>query len=265
MEGVNRAAGGERRGEGPLPQHHRRHDGGDVRARRVRQGARARNVVMIDLVIGWTAIQSMSKWAAQERHAAAHAPRGALDLHAAEGPRRQLPGHLQVAAPRRRRPPARRHRRRQARGRQELRARLLRRAARAAQRGQPRARPVLRAGLGAGCARSCRSPPAASTPVRCTSCSTCSATTCVLQFGGGTIGHPEGIAAGRHRQPRRARGDGQGAQRGPRHPRRRARRSSPTPPQWCKPLRAALDTWGEVTFDYASTDTLDVVPTPTSI
>ena len=33
----------------------------------------------------------------------------------------------------------------------------------------------------------------------------------------------------------------------------------------CAPLKAALDTWGEVTFDYASTDTLDTVPTPTSI
>jgi ribulose-bisphosphate carboxylase large chain len=29
-------------------------------------------------------------------------------------------------------------------------------------------------------------------------------------------------------------------------------------------LRAALDTWGEVTFDYASTDTPDFVPTPTA-
>jgi ribulose-bisphosphate carboxylase large chain len=32
----------------------------------------------------------------------------------------------------------------------------------------------------------------------------------------------------------------------------------------CAPLKAALDTWGEVTFDYASTDTPDFVPTPTS-
>ena len=41
----------------------------------------------------------------------------------------------------------------------------------------------------------------------------------VLQFGGGTIGHPMGIAAGRDRQPGRHRGDDQGAERGPRrHP-----------------------------------------------
>ena len=33
----------------------------------------------------------------------------------------------------------------------------------------------------------------------------------ILQFGGGTIGHPMGIAAGRHREPGRAGGDDQGA------------------------------------------------------
>ena len=31
----------------------------------------------------------------------------------------------------------------------------------------------------------------------------------------------------------------------------------------CLPLKAALDTWGDVTFDYTSTDTPDFVPTPT--
>jgi ribulose-bisphosphate carboxylase large chain len=34
--------------------------------------------------------------------------------------------------------------------------------------------------------------------------------------------------------------------------------------KWCRPLRAALDTWGDVTFDYASTDSLDYVPTLTA-
>jgi ribulose-bisphosphate carboxylase large chain len=33
--------------------------------------------------------------------------------------------------------------------------------------------------------------------------------------------------------------------------------------KWCSPLRAALDTWKDVTFDYQSTDTADFVPTPT--
>ena len=42
MEAVNRASGRDRRGQGPLPQRHRGDDGGHVRARRVRQGARQR-------------------------------------------------------------------------------------------------------------------------------------------------------------------------------------------------------------------------------
>jgi ribulose-bisphosphate carboxylase large chain len=29
-------------------------------------------------------------------------------------------------------------------------------------------------------------------------------------------------------------------------------------------LQMALDTWGDITFDYESTDTPDVVPTPTA-
>jgi len=34
--------------------------------------------------------------------------------------------------------------------------------------------------------------------------------------------------------------------------------------KWCGPLKAALDTWGEVSFNYESTDTGDFVPTPTA-
>ena len=44
----------------------------------------------------------------------------------------------------------------------------------------------------------------------------------------------------------------------------KARRSSPTAARHCAPLRAALDTWGEVTFNYTSTDTPDFIPTPTA-
>ena len=40
---------------------------------------------------------------------------------------------------------------------------------------------------------------------------------CVLQFGGGTIGHPQGHPGRGDREPRRARGDGEGEKRGPRH------------------------------------------------
>ena len=34
--------------------------------------------------------------------------------------------------------------------------------------------------------------------------------------------------------------------------------------KFCQPLRAALDTWKDVTFNYASTDSVDFVPTPTA-
>ena len=82
----------------------------------------------------------------------------------------------------------------------------------------------------------------------------------VLQFGGGTIGHPMGIQAGA--QGNRvaletlvlARNEG-----------RDIRNEGPeilrTAAKSCKPLSAALDTWGEVSFNYASTDTSDFVPT----
>ncbi len=86
----------------------------------------------------------------------------------------------------------------------------------------------------------------------------------VLQFGGGTIGHPEGVAAGATANRValeamvKARNEGKNILAdGPGILKKAA--------EGCKPLRAALDTWGEVTFDYASTDTLDTVPTATSI
>ena len=42
----------------------------------------------------------------------------------------------------------------------------------------------------------------------------------------------------------------------------KGRRSSSRAAKDCAPLKAALDVWGEVTFNYASTDTPDFVPTP---
>jgi ribulose-bisphosphate carboxylase large chain len=82
----------------------------------------------------------------------------------------------------------------------------------------------------------------------------------VLQFGGGTIGHPMGIAAGAiaNRVALEcmvlARNEGRDIMaEGPdillaasRH---------------CTPLAQALDLWKDVTFNYASTDTPDFVPT----
>jgi ribulose-bisphosphate carboxylase large chain len=83
----------------------------------------------------------------------------------------------------------------------------------------------------------------------------------ILQFGGGTIGHPMGIAAGATANRVAleamvlARNEGRDIwNEGPQILAAAARE--------CAPLRAALDTWGEVTFNYASTDTPDFVPTP---
>jgi ribulose-bisphosphate carboxylase large chain len=85
----------------------------------------------------------------------------------------------------------------------------------------------------------------------------------VLQFGGGTIGHPQGIQAGATANRValevivKARNEGRDIWReGPQILSEAAR--------WCQPLRAALDTWKDVTFDYASTDSVDFVPTPTA-
>ena len=85
----------------------------------------------------------------------------------------------------------------------------------------------------------------------------------VLQFGGGTIGHPMGIAAGATANrvaleamifARNAGHDilAEGPQ------------ILETAAKTCTPLRQALDTWKDVTFDYASTDTPDFVPTATA-
>jgi ribulose-bisphosphate carboxylase large chain len=82
----------------------------------------------------------------------------------------------------------------------------------------------------------------------------------VLQFGGGTIGHPMGIAAGATANRVAleamifARNSGRDfVAEGPDILVEAARH--------CAPLRAALDTWKDVTFNYASTDTPDFAPT----
>ena len=83
----------------------------------------------------------------------------------------------------------------------------------------------------------------------------------ILQFGGGTIGHPMGIAAGATANRVaveamvKARNEGRDIDaEGPDILRLAARRS----PE----LDAALATWGDVTFNYESTDTPDLVVTP---
>ena len=83
----------------------------------------------------------------------------------------------------------------------------------------------------------------------------------VLQFGGGTIGHPHGIASGAtaNRVALEAMIFARNAGRdylaeGPQILAEAAKT--------CTPLRQALDTWKDVTFNYASTDAPDFAPTP---
>jgi ribulose-bisphosphate carboxylase large chain len=85
----------------------------------------------------------------------------------------------------------------------------------------------------------------------------------VLQFGGGTIGHPQGIEAGATANRVAleamvlARNEGRDYfNEGPEILR--------TAAKTCKPLEAALETWKDVTFDYTSTDTPDFVPLETA-
>ena len=85
----------------------------------------------------------------------------------------------------------------------------------------------------------------------------------VLQFGGGTIGHPQGVQAGATANRVAleamvlARNEGRDLlSEGPRILAEAGLR--------CAPLRAALETWKDVTFDYQSTDTVDHVATPTA-
>ncbi len=85
----------------------------------------------------------------------------------------------------------------------------------------------------------------------------------VLQFGGGTIGHPMGIAAGATANRValeamiKARNEGRDYLREGEDILRAAARSS-------RELDVALSTWGDITFNYESTDTPDVVEMPTS-
>ncbi len=85
----------------------------------------------------------------------------------------------------------------------------------------------------------------------------------VLQFGGGTIGHPMGIQAGAEANRVAleamvlARNEGKDIwNQGPQILEQAAKH--------CTPLRAALDTWKDITFNYESTDTPDFVPTPSA-
>lgn len=85
----------------------------------------------------------------------------------------------------------------------------------------------------------------------------------VLQFGGGTIGHPDGIQAGATANRVAlesmilAKNEGRNyVEEGPEILKAAGRE--------CRPLQTALDLWKSITFNYASTDTLDFESTPQS-
>nr|AIU41550.1 ribulose-1,5-bisphosphate carboxylase/oxygenase large subunit [Pyropia suborbiculata]BAF48559.1 ribulose-1,5-bisphosphate carboxylase/oxygenase large subunit [Pyropia suborbiculata]BAF48561.1 ribulose-1,5-bisphosphate carboxylase/oxygenase large subunit [Pyropia suborbiculata]BAF48563.1 ribulose-1,5-bisphosphate carboxylase/oxygenase large subunit [Pyropia suborbiculata]BAF48565.1 ribulose-1,5-bisphosphate carboxylase/oxygenase large subunit [Pyropia suborbiculata] len=85
----------------------------------------------------------------------------------------------------------------------------------------------------------------------------------VLQFGGGTIGHPDGIQAGATanrvalESMVMARNEGRNyVAEGPQILRDAAKT--------CGPLQTALDLWKDISFNYTSTDTADFVETPTA-
>src|SRR5438874_11192948 len=84
----------------------------------------------------------------------------------------------------------------------------------------------------------------------------------VLQFGGGTIGHPDGIAAGATANRVaveamiQARNEGRdNFNEGPEILEKAAK--------WCGPPRMAIELWQDVSFNYTPTDTPDAIPTPT--
>ncbi|MGH8994248.1 MAG: form I ribulose bisphosphate carboxylase large subunit [Acidimicrobiia bacterium] len=85
----------------------------------------------------------------------------------------------------------------------------------------------------------------------------------VLQFGGGTIGHPMGISAGATANRValeamvKARNEGRDFM-------AEGESILKSAAARCPELQMALDTWGDISFNYESTDTPDVVATPTA-
>jgi ribulose-bisphosphate carboxylase large chain len=85
----------------------------------------------------------------------------------------------------------------------------------------------------------------------------------VLQFGGGSIGHPMGIEAGAEcnrvavEAMIKARNEGRDYLKEGEDILKKEAKKYPS-------LQSALDTWGEISFNYESTDTPDTAATPTS-
>ena len=86
----------------------------------------------------------------------------------------------------------------------------------------------------------------------------------VLQFGGGTIGHPMGVSAGATANRVatevmiKARNEGRDIMREGPDILRTAAKKSPE-------LDSAIETWGDISFEFESTDTPDVIETPTPV
>ncbi|MFN2569906.1 MAG: RuBisCO large subunit C-terminal-like domain-containing protein, partial [Candidatus Dormibacteria bacterium] len=84
----------------------------------------------------------------------------------------------------------------------------------------------------------------------------------VLQFGGGTIGHPMGIQAGATcnrvavEVMIQARNEGRDYVKEGQDILKQAAK-------WSPELRAGIEVWGDISFNYESTDTSDVMPTAT--
>jgi ribulose-bisphosphate carboxylase large chain len=220
------------------------------------------NIVMIDLVIGWTAIQSMAKWSRKNdmilhMHRAGHSTytrqknhgvsfrvvakwlrmAGVDHLHAGtavgklEGDPATVQGFYNVC--------------RETETKQDLSRGLFFDQPWASLR---RVMPVASGGIHAGQMHQLLE---------------LFGDDVVLQFGGGTIGHPMGIHAGATANRValeamvKARNEGRDiAREGPEILAAAAKR--------CAPLAQALETWKDVTFNYTSTDTPDFVATPTA-
>jgi len=85
----------------------------------------------------------------------------------------------------------------------------------------------------------------------------------VLQFGGGTIGHPMGIQAGATcnrvavEVMIQARNEGRDYV-------KEGQEILKAAAKWSPELRAGIEVWGDISFNYESTDTPDVLPTPST-
>ncbi|MCU1660651.1 MAG: ribulose-bisphosphate carboxylase large subunit [Pseudonocardia sp.] len=86
----------------------------------------------------------------------------------------------------------------------------------------------------------------------------------VLQFGGGTIGHPMGIAAGAAANRIAAEAMIKARNEG-RDYLAEGDDILKAAAKWSRELEVALATWGDISFNYQSTDVPDVVETPTSV